>query len=100
LFRPVYLAGETRFQSWKTSQIAVRAGIKTQARTPRIKGLIKMYPVSVRLPRSVLNQRIISVIEYLFLGSRASDKLIALSIEVSWQKGTIGTQGNEGNIRK
>jgi len=43
------------FQSWKTSQAATPAGITTQNKTPRIKGLIKMYPITVFRPVGVLN---------------------------------------------
>jgi hypothetical protein len=56
LARPTNSAGLIMFQSWKTSQAATPAGITTHKRTPRMKGLIKMYPATVFRPFGVLNQ--------------------------------------------
>jgi hypothetical protein len=40
--KPLNWGWESIFQSWKTNQMAVRAGRTTHSRTPRIKGAIKM----------------------------------------------------------
>jgi hypothetical protein len=48
LSNPTYRGGRIRFQSVKVNQTAVKAGARNQNRKPRIKGMMKIYPVTVR----------------------------------------------------
>src|SRR6187549_905235 len=70
LSSPTKRGGRIRFQSVKVSQTAVKAGSRNQIRNPRMKGMIKRYPVTVRrwifvLGRRGLKSRLVDDIPFL-----------------------------------